>query len=124
MKRKLNPENERIKLTYFHFLENADGKAMATIRQIEKAIRAFTPRIDGIDASISSNGCTRQSVNDHQRSHSQANTHKGNTNNHHRQAPTYHSTGVYRPHGGVSKLLERFKPKDPSRTSVRNIRKN
>jgi integrase len=41
MKRKLNPENERIKLTYFHFLENADGKAKTTIRQVEKAIRRF-----------------------------------------------------------------------------------
>ncbi len=41
MKRKLNTANERIKLTYFHFLKNADGKAEATIRQNEKAIRRF-----------------------------------------------------------------------------------
>lgn len=40
-KPKLNADNERIKLQYFHFLTHADGKAEATIRQIEKAIRRF-----------------------------------------------------------------------------------
>lgn len=41
MKRKFNIDNERIKLVYFHFLKNADGKAESTIRQNEKAIRRF-----------------------------------------------------------------------------------
>lgn len=41
MLRKLNPTNEQIKLVYVHFLANADGKADATIRQVEKALRRF-----------------------------------------------------------------------------------
>lgn len=41
MKHKLNPENERIKRIYVHYLKNADGKADASIRQVEKAIRRF-----------------------------------------------------------------------------------
>lgn len=38
---KRNPENERIKLRYFEFLKQADGKSEQTIRQIEKAISRF-----------------------------------------------------------------------------------
>ena len=41
MTRILNTNNERIKLAYVHFLKNADGKAEASIRQNEKAIRRF-----------------------------------------------------------------------------------
>ena len=33
-----NPANERIKLVYFDFLRQADGKSEPTIRQHEKAI--------------------------------------------------------------------------------------
>ncbi len=38
---KLNPKNERIKRHYFEYLKQADGKADATIRQIEKAISRY-----------------------------------------------------------------------------------
>ncbi len=38
---KRNPDNERIKLRYFEFLKQADGKSEATIRQVEKAILRF-----------------------------------------------------------------------------------
>jgi site-specific recombinase XerD len=36
-----NPENERIKLQYYEFLKQADGKSDQTIRQVEKAILRF-----------------------------------------------------------------------------------
>ena len=36
-----NPDNERIKLRYFEFLKQADGKSEMTIRQIEKSILRF-----------------------------------------------------------------------------------
>lgn len=38
---KRHPGNERIKLDYFEYLKQADGKAEQTIRQIEKAILRF-----------------------------------------------------------------------------------
>jgi len=38
---KRNPESERIKLQYFEFLKQADGKSEATIRQVEKALLRF-----------------------------------------------------------------------------------
>lgn len=38
---KKNPTNERIKITYFEYLKQADGKPVQTIRQIEKAIARF-----------------------------------------------------------------------------------
>ena len=38
---KRNPENERIKLQYFEFLKQADGKSEQTIRQVEKAVLRF-----------------------------------------------------------------------------------
>ncbi len=38
---KRNPENERIKLRYFDYLKQADGKSEMTIRQIEKSILRF-----------------------------------------------------------------------------------
>ena len=44
-----NPKNERIKRRYGEFLKHADGRAEATIRQIEKAIQRyeeFTERAD------------------------------------------------------------------------------
>ncbi len=46
---KRNPKNERIKRQYGEFLKHADGKAEATIRQVEKAIQryeAFTSSAD------------------------------------------------------------------------------
>jgi hypothetical protein len=36
-----NPKNERIKRQYGEFLKHADGKAEATIRQVEKAIQRY-----------------------------------------------------------------------------------
>ena len=36
-----NADNERIKLRYFEFLKQADGKSEQTVRQIEKAISRF-----------------------------------------------------------------------------------
>ncbi len=39
--KKRNPDNERIKLQYFDFLKQADGKSEQTIRQVEKAILRF-----------------------------------------------------------------------------------
>ena len=38
---KRNPKNERIKRRYGEFLKHADGKAEATIRQVEKAIQRY-----------------------------------------------------------------------------------
>jgi len=38
---KRHPDNERIKLVYFEYLKQADGKAEQTVRQIEKAILRF-----------------------------------------------------------------------------------
>jgi integrase len=38
---KRNPKNERIKRQYGEFLKHADGKAKATIRQVEKAIQRY-----------------------------------------------------------------------------------
>lgn len=38
---KRNPKNERIKRQYGEFLKHADGKAEATIRQVEKAIQRY-----------------------------------------------------------------------------------
>lgn len=36
-----NPDNERVKLTYFEFLKQADGKSEQTIRQVERAIARY-----------------------------------------------------------------------------------
>lgn len=38
---KRNPKNERIKRQYGEFMKHADGKAEATIRQVEKAIQRY-----------------------------------------------------------------------------------
>ena len=38
---KFNPKNERIKRTYVRFLKEADGKAEATIREIEKSLLRY-----------------------------------------------------------------------------------
>ena len=38
---KFNPKNERIKRSYVRFLKEADGKAEATIRGIEKSLLRY-----------------------------------------------------------------------------------
>jgi len=46
-----NPKNERIKRRYVEFLKHADGRADATIRQIEKAIQQYEDFTDRADFS-------------------------------------------------------------------------
>ena len=56
---KRNPKNERIKRQYGEFLKHADGKAKATIRQVEKAIQRYENFTSSADFATFNQGQAR-----------------------------------------------------------------